>query len=166
MFIPDEISQIYPNDDPDQKQTVPLLGSIATGLPTEIVEWQGESVQVPPAMVASNGKYFALRVQGDSMLGANIAAGDIAVFRQVVDWRLEVRNREIVAAAVAGERSRLFLGMAKRIVATRKPSLPRRVVAGRADGCVAGFVCGVVKVCKERGGEKGLTGCVCFSMVN
>lgn len=103
MFISGEKPQIYPADDPDAKQTIPLLGSIAAGLPTEMVVWQGESVQVPPAMVARTGKYFALRVRGDSMLGANIQTGDIAVLRQVVDWRLEVHNRDIVAAAVDGE---------------------------------------------------------------
>lgn len=44
-------------------------------------------MQVPTNMLATNDRYFALRVRGDSMLGANIQTGDIAVLRQVVNRR-------------------------------------------------------------------------------
>lgn len=99
MFLEKEQSKTYS----DNKQIVPLLGSIAAGLPSEMVEWQGEYVRVDSRGLANSKKYFALRVRGDSMEGAGIFEGDIAVLQLVEDWQLDIRTRDIVAVAIENE---------------------------------------------------------------
>lgn len=61
--------------------SVPILGNVAAGIPLFAEEnFEGEirlaSEQLPP------GRYFALRVRGDSMQDAGIFDGDTAVFVQ------------------------------------------------------------------------------------
>jgi repressor LexA len=61
--------------------SVPILGNVAAGIPLFAEEnFEGEirlaSEQLPP------GRYFALRVRGDSMQDAGILDGDTAVFVQ------------------------------------------------------------------------------------
>ena len=58
---------------------VPILGTVAAGQPILAVEdaigylgWQTEE----------DGEYFALRIRGDSMIGAGILDGDMVVVRQ------------------------------------------------------------------------------------
>ncbi|MFZ0928653.1 MAG: transcriptional repressor LexA [Syntrophobacteraceae bacterium] len=60
---------------------IPLLGTIAAGVPI----WADENVEgylpISPAFFGG-GELFALRVLGDSMIGAGIKEGDIAVIRK------------------------------------------------------------------------------------
>jgi repressor LexA len=76
---------------------VPLLGRIAAGTPTladqHVEEW------LPfPAGYASEGGDFALRVSGDSMIGAGILDGDVVVVRRQDD----ADDGDIVAALLPG----------------------------------------------------------------
>jgi repressor LexA len=77
---------------------VPLVGTIAAGLPIRAEE-HVEDVLVLPATVVGRGPLFALRVRGDSMVDADIRDGDIVVVRQQED----VENGEIVAAMLDGD---------------------------------------------------------------
>lgn len=77
--------------------TVPLLGRIAAGAPI-LADENVEGHLAVPDELASGGELFALRVQGDSMVGAGILDGDIAVVR-----RQDVaEDGAIVAALVPG----------------------------------------------------------------
>ncbi|MGI4992746.1 transcriptional repressor LexA [Halobacteriovorax sp. GFR7] len=60
---------------------VPLLGDVAAGNPIEAIENPSEHTLVPNHMVSRPGKYFALNVQGDSMINDGIHEGDILVCR-------------------------------------------------------------------------------------
>ncbi|MGM0431087.1 MAG: transcriptional repressor LexA [Spirochaetota bacterium] len=77
---------------------VPLLGSIAAGTPLLAEENLERTLQITADMLGS-GTYFALHVQGDSMVEAGICDGDIAVIRQSP----EAENGEIVVARIAEE---------------------------------------------------------------
>mgnify|MGYP002777226488 FL=1 len=66
---------------PSPLAEIPLLGSVAAGKPIFADENFESSVHVPAAM-AAKGRCFALRVRGDSMTGAGILDGDIAVIEQ------------------------------------------------------------------------------------
>lgn len=57
---------------------VPLLGRIPAGIPAIAYE-EAEEVLTLPAHLFRGGQFFALRVRGDSMKGAGILNGDIAV---------------------------------------------------------------------------------------
>jgi repressor LexA len=59
---------------------LPLLGSVAAGVPIEAIEQQ-ETVDVPEEMLGS-GEFFALRVKGNSMVDEGILPGDTIVVRK------------------------------------------------------------------------------------
>jgi repressor LexA len=60
--------------------TVPLVGRIAAGTPVLATEHIEDHVVVPMGF-AGEADHFALRVSGDSMIGAGIFDGDIVIVR-------------------------------------------------------------------------------------
>ena len=60
---------------------VPVVGRIAAGAPILADEHVEEHLTVP-AGFADDRRHFALRVQGDSMVGAGILDGDLVVIRE------------------------------------------------------------------------------------
>jgi repressor LexA len=77
--------------------TVPLVGRIAAGAPVLAAEHVEDHLAVP-AEIAGDGELFALRVTGDSMIGAGILDGDVVVVR-----RQDVaQSGSIVAALLPG----------------------------------------------------------------
>ena len=74
---------------------IPLYGKIAAGQPIEALADETETLQVPFNMVA-HGKFFALRIEGDSMIEAGIMDGDIAIIKQ----QNSAENGKIVVALI------------------------------------------------------------------
>ncbi len=74
---------------------VPILGYVAAGKPIFAEENFEESVHVPHSMVR-NKKCFVLRVRGDSMQGAGIIEGDLAVIEQ----QITANDGDIVVAMI------------------------------------------------------------------
>lgn len=74
---------------------VPLYGKIAAGTPIEAISNVDREVEVPAALIGA-GEHYALEVEGDSMVGAGILEGDIAV----VDRSDTAENGQIVVALV------------------------------------------------------------------
>lgn len=75
--------------------SIPLLGSIAAGLPIEAVR-TSETIDIPRDMM---GKHvFALRVRGDSMEEDGILDGDYVIIEQTS----QPKNGDIVVALVEG----------------------------------------------------------------
>lgn len=60
---------------------VPLLGSVACGLPMLAEENIEEYVRLPASLLGP-GTFFALRAKGDSMVNAGIDDGDLVLVRQ------------------------------------------------------------------------------------
>ncbi len=60
--------------------TVPLLGKVAAGQPILAVE-QAEAI-LHVDLHGRSGRYFALHIQGDSMIDAGILNGDVIVVRR------------------------------------------------------------------------------------
>jgi repressor LexA len=77
---------------------VPLLGRIAAGAPTLAAEHVEDHITVPHAFVAGNANHFALRISGDSMVGAGILDGDLVVIRSQTD----AEDGDVVAALLPG----------------------------------------------------------------
>jgi repressor LexA len=61
---------------------IPLLGTVAAGLPILAEENPDRNILVPESMLKKNRKYFALMVRGDSMVNAGIMDGDTAVIEK------------------------------------------------------------------------------------
>lgn len=80
---------------------VPLLGQIAAGNPIFASDNVEQILHLPQGVAKPKGRrLFALRVRGESMIGAGIHNGDFALLREVVSPLDEVANGDIVAAVV------------------------------------------------------------------
>jgi len=80
---------------------IPIYGQIPAGMST-LTEQTIEghvSLDARSANISKNREKFALRVQGDSMIGAHILDGDIVILED----SKEVQNGDIVAALIDGE---------------------------------------------------------------
>ena len=80
---------------------IPIYGQIPAGMSalTEQTIEGHVSLDTRSANVLKNREKFALRVRGDSMIGAHIVDGDIVVLED----SKEVHNGDIVAALIDGE---------------------------------------------------------------
>ncbi|HEY6278045.1 MAG TPA: transcriptional repressor LexA [Streptosporangiaceae bacterium] len=76
---------------------VPIVGRIAAGGPILAEELIEDTFPLPKELVGE-GSLIALRVAGDSMIGAAIADGDWVVVRRETD----IENGDIVAATIDG----------------------------------------------------------------
>ncbi len=68
----------------DKKQTleIPIVGIIAAGQPIEAIEMLDETITITKDEISKQGKHYALRVQGNSMIEEGIFDGDIVVIRK------------------------------------------------------------------------------------
>ncbi len=75
---------------------VPVKGKIAAGQAIEMFEEVDEEIEVPLVMLRGYGEYFALKVQGDSMINVHIVDGDYVILKR----QYTAENNSIVAAVV------------------------------------------------------------------
>ena len=78
--------------------SIPLMGKIAAGVPIAALEQDGPRFSVPDGMIG-HGDHFALEIEGESMMGAGILDGDVAVIRKANT----ARNNQIVVAYVVSD---------------------------------------------------------------
>ena len=64
-----------------EQKYIPLIGKIAAGLPIEAIEDFAEDIPAPPGTKNPND-FFALKVEGDSMINAGINDGDTVIIRK------------------------------------------------------------------------------------
>jgi len=82
----------------DKTRFIPLVGSIAAGVPITADQQVEETLPLPESLVGK-GDLFMLKVKGESMINAAICDGDYVVVRQQKD----AQNGDIVAAMIDGE---------------------------------------------------------------
>jgi len=122
---------------------VPLVGRIAAGSPMLAAQNIEEYLAVPSGF-AGPGEHFALRVQGDSMVGAGILDGDVAVVRRQDD----ASDRDIVAAILPGPAEdeatvkRLSRGRGRPMLVPENPAMEPFELG---DGRIAGKVVAVLR---------------------
>lgn len=80
------------------RRGIPLLGRIAAGQPILAVEEAEEVLGLEPAFFGV-GRFFALRVRGDSMIEDHIADGDLVILRA----QDEARSGEVAAVLLGDE---------------------------------------------------------------
>jgi repressor LexA len=80
---------------------IPIYGQIPAGMATLTDQTMEGHVSLDMRSVnaSKNGRTFALRVRGDSMIDAHIVDGDIVILED----RKDVQNGDIVAALIDGE---------------------------------------------------------------
>lgn len=91
--------QLTPRWD-DRTFEIPLLGSIAAGMPIEAIR-TNETIDIPKDMMAKN--VFALKVRGDSMIEDGIFDGDYIIIEQTNN----PHDGEIVVALIDNENATL-----------------------------------------------------------
>ncbi|HEU4629400.1 MAG TPA: transcriptional repressor LexA [Gemmatimonadaceae bacterium] len=89
--------EILANERQARAVEVPLLGSVAAGMPIEEIA-TGESLTVPDSFVRRAGNHYALRVRGNSMIDEQIRDGDFVVVQE----RRSADNGEMVIALTQG----------------------------------------------------------------
>ena len=90
------VEQSGGDDDDDDDSEIPLLGTVAAGQPIEAI-LSHDVVSVPRDM-HGQGRTFALRVRGDSMIEENIQDGDIII----VSSQNTADNGQVVVALIDG----------------------------------------------------------------
>ncbi|MDR0487175.1 MAG: transcriptional repressor LexA, partial [Treponema sp.] len=75
---------------------IPILGTVAAGQPILAEENFDGNIMLHRSMLKKNKKYFALRVKGESMSGAGILDGDMAV----IEKQNTVHNGDIAGVGV------------------------------------------------------------------
>ena len=82
--------------------SVPLLGRIAAGTPIAAISDPTNELTVPASMMGA-GEYFALEIEGDSMIEAGILDGDTVL----IERRDTAQTGDIVVALVDSEEATL-----------------------------------------------------------
>ena len=70
-----------PGNDADATVSVPLMGRIAAGSPIEAISDPSDTFDIPQALLG-NGEYYALKIEGDSMVGEGIMDGDTVLIER------------------------------------------------------------------------------------
>ena len=96
VVVPD--SELGTTAHVDKTKFIPLVGSIAAGVPITADQMVEETMPLPESLVGS-GDLFMLKVKGESMIDAAICDGDFVVIRQQKD----ANNGDVVAAMIDGE---------------------------------------------------------------
>ena len=121
---------------------IPLLGAVAAGNPIEAIESATERTVVPPSLLKKGGQYFALEVQGDSMIEDGILDGDIAVIKA----QQTANRNDTVVAVVEGEATLKHYSPHKdRIELIPANSSMSPIVVTGGDFKIAGVLVGLVR---------------------
>jgi repressor LexA len=88
--------EILPSEVTPRAVDLPLLGSVAAGMPIEMLE--NETFSVPESFVGRGGNHYVLRVRGDSMVDEQIKDGDFVI----VEDRRSADDGEMVIALLEG----------------------------------------------------------------
>ncbi len=132
-----------------QKDSIPLLGSIAAGVPIWAEQNFEDHLPISPALFGG-GELFALHVLGDSMTGAGIKNGDIAVIQR----RDCVENGEIAAVLIDQEATlkRVYLSSDSLVLKSENPTFKDlKYAAGKIDPVrVLGRYRGIVRTRNNR----------------
>ncbi len=93
--------RIFPGtrENPGVLYDIPVVGVVPAGTPIVAWETTHRYVTVPPAFARPAGNHYALDIRGDSMTGAGIREGDIAIIRH----QATANSGDIVVALVEGE---------------------------------------------------------------
>lgn len=121
---------------------IPLYGKIAAGTPIEAIANETETIAVPFEMV-SIGQFYALKIEGDSMIEAGIMDGDTAIIRR----QNQADNGKIVVALVDNNEATLKIlkktGDIVQLIPCNKDYQIRSFAASRVK--VQGVLSGIIR---------------------
>lgn len=125
----------------NEQPNLPLIGRVAAGFPILAQENIERYVPVPRALIRSEGRYFALKVRGDSMINAGILEDDLVV----VNSTNTARHKDIVVALIDDEVTvkRLVVDTGKTYLKAENPVYDDIVPSG--EWSIQGKVVGLIR---------------------
>ena len=88
-------SAVVPMEKATPSVEIPLYGKIAAGTPIEAIANESDKLSIPSAL-AYGGDYYALTIEGDSMIEAGIMDGDTVIIKR----SSTANNGDIVVALI------------------------------------------------------------------
>lgn len=131
---------------PDQELAyLPLLGRIHPGIPLLAGPNIQEYLAVPRGIVRGLEGCFVVRMNGDSMTGAHILAGDLAIARPAQ----RAENEELVAVRIGSEVTiKRYVRKGNRIeLSSQNPNYAPLPLRRGDDAAVVGTLIGLIRVC-------------------
>ena len=125
-----------------EKYEIPLLGVVAAGAPIEAI-LNYESVSIPPDMMRE-GRMFALRVRGDSMIDEQIRDHDLIILQS----QQTAENGQTVVALIDGSDAtvkRFYGGRNQVRLEPANPSYKPIVIRPPERVQIQGVVIGVIR---------------------
>ncbi len=135
--------ELVPPDSGTPAIPLPLLGTVAAGLPIEAIQ-DDETLAVPPDMVRRGRDNYVLRVQGNSMIDEQIRDGDYIV---VASQDTAVDGQTVVAL-VRGDSAtvkKLYREPGNRIRLQPANATMHPIIEDADDVQVQGVVVGVIR---------------------
>lgn len=121
---------------------IPLYGKIAAGQPIEALANETETIAVPFNMV-NKGQFYALKIEGNSMIEAGILDGDTAIIKK----QNQADNGKIVVALVDNQEATLKVlkknGMYVQLVPCNKEYKTKTLEANRVK--IQGVLSGIIR---------------------
>lgn len=120
-----------------------IYSSIAAGIPIIMNSQCEDTLTLPKHWFNSSDEYFALKVKGNSMIGAGIDNGDIVVIKK----QNTADNRDIVAAAVDSENATLkrFMKMGDSVLLIPENDKYEPIQIRSDEAKVLGVAVGIMK---------------------
>ncbi|MEA4888311.1 MAG: transcriptional repressor LexA [Clostridiaceae bacterium] len=132
---------------PDQSEErvvyLPVVGQVTAGVPILAEQNIERSLPFPADFFSNDGDVFALRVKGDSMIGAAILDGDYVVVRRQSSASLG----DVIVALVGDEATvKTLANIDGKVVLRPENPAFRPIPFDRPDCQVLGKVCGVFRI--------------------
>ncbi len=121
--------------------TLPLVGRVSAGFPILAEENIDDHIAVPRRLIKSEGRYFSLRVQGDSMVNAGIMDGDLVIVQST-----SVAQAGQIVVALIGEEvtvKRLIVEEKRKYLKAENPAYPD--IVPQTDWHIQGRVVGLIR---------------------
>ena len=137
--------ELLPSDIYPRALQLPLMGSVAAGMPIEAIQSQ-EMISVPDDFVRKTGNHYVLRVRGNSMIDEQIRDGDFVI----VNERQTADNGEMVIALVDGNSAtvkKLYREKDGRIRLQPANEAMSPIYVHENDISIQGIVVGVLRRC-------------------
>lgn len=126
---------------PSEIANLPLIGRVSAGYPILAEQNIDDYIAVPRRLIKTEGRYFTLRVQGESMMNAGIMDGDLVI----VMSSNAAEPGQIVVALIGDEVTvkRLIVRGSEKFLKAENPAYPD--IHPQSEWHIQGKVVGLIR---------------------
>lgn len=123
--------------------SVPVKGKISAGKGIEMFEIVDEEIEIPVRMIDGYGNYFALKVEGDSMIEAHIVDGDYVILKK----QYRIPNGQIAAVVFDNKVTlKRFYHKKDKVELVPENSKIEPIICDAKDVKVIGKLVGIIRI--------------------